>query len=157
MWSTFLGTSYQQMWWVFSVCSLHVVYTQLILRFVVTFIALNSVHKHIFYYNEVNHSGISFLISWCVHNDDCLISSIILPSSAGGAGPGGGFRWCWHSSVCDPAPVCWESLWHHEGQDKEWCSGDIPHQGLCWIIRISRLICGTLWSWSLILVWFGLV
>lgn len=59
----------------------------------------------------------------------CPVTHIHFSSSAGSPRPGGGLQWCWHFSVCDPASVYWESVWHHEGQDKEWCHGDIPHQG----------------------------
>ena len=55
--------------------------------------------------------------------------NIIPASSAGHPGPGGGVQLCRHFGVRDPAPVCRESVWHHQGQDKVRRRGDIPHQG----------------------------
>lgn len=78
-----------------------------------------------------------------------VLSNIIPPSSAGHPGPGGGVQLCRHFGVRDPAPVCRESVWHHQGQDKVRRRGDIPHQG-------SIHSCA-LWIFHLLSVNFGVM
>lgn len=60
---------------------------------------------------------------------DYLIYFNFFSSSARCSRPGGRIQRRRHFGVCDSAPVYQQSVWHHEGQDKEWRCGNLPHQG----------------------------